>query len=93
MIWDLLTYKPGQNRINDYLFQLAATLTWFDSTSLFTVGYLKFKVFFNRRQFLEQLKANIRNKIVKIEPGRLKKAMENAEKRSIIYQISFSKNY
>lgn len=71
MKWDFLTYMPVQNRVNDYLFQLAATLTWFDSTSLFTVGYLKFKVCFNKREFLELLKANIRNKIIKIEPGGL----------------------
>lgn len=48
----------------------------------FLWGYLKSKVYANKPQTLEQLKANIRQEIAGISTETLRKTMENAEKRT-----------
>lgn len=48
----------------------------------FLWGFLKGKVYANKPDSLQQLKANIREEIAKITPEMLEKVMKNAEKRA-----------
>ncbi|GFQ93641.1 uncharacterized protein TNCT_514931 [Trichonephila clavata] len=65
-----------------FRFPLVTSFARFNSARLFLWGFLKNKEYVNKPETIRQLKQNIRDEILSLQPETLHSVMENALKRA-----------